>query len=165
MQQPLEISQVKVFRRLLRKLEREFNSQLREKVECCGVSVIQCHTLLEIEDRQNTSMKEISDFFRIDKSTISRTIDILVKKGYVSRVINDNNRRFMDIKLTEEGEKICKNINLICDKFYSDLLSLIPDKKLAQLFNSFSLFTEALKNVDEFSKTEQKNCICNKSEE
>ena len=71
----------------------------------------------------------------------------------------------MDIKLTGEGEKICEKINLICDKFYSDLLSLIPDKKLAQLFNSFSLFTEALNNVDNFSKTEQNNCICNNSKE
>ena len=153
MMQPLNYQNIKTLRRLLRKLEREFSSQLREKVECCGISVIQCHTLLEIEERGKTSMKEIADFFRIDKSTISRTIDILVKKGYVSRVINKDNRRYIDIELTEQGIKICKNINSICDIFYSDILSNIPDIKLDQLFTSFSLFTEALRSTDELSKS------------
>jgi len=153
-----------MFRRILRKLEREFNSQLREKVECCGVSVIQCHTLLEIEDREICSMKEIAEYFRIDKSTISRTVDILVMKGYVSRIENDQNRRFMDLKLTEEGHKICMNINSICDRFYSDLLSHIPEKKMKGLFNSFTLFTEALRNTDELSRSVQDNCACNSSE-
>ena len=137
---------------------------MREKVECCGISVIQCHTLLEIEDRKVSSMKEIGEYFRIDKSTISRTIDILVKKGYVSRVVNDTNRRYLDIELTEQGAEICGNINSICDKFYSDLLSHIPEKKISALLNSFALFTEALRNTDNISRSCQDNSVCSRSE-
>lgn len=153
---------VKNFRRLLRKLEREFNSQLREKVECCGVTVIQCHTLLEIEERVETSMRDIAEFFRIDKSTISRTIDILVKKGFVNREINQNNRRYMNLKLTAEGNKLCDSINTVCDRFYTDLMSVVSVGKFEQLFESFSLFIEMLKKVDSGMGNAKNSCECGK---
>ncbi len=145
-QQKLSLN-VREFRKLLRKFEREFNSQLRQTVDCCGVTVIQCHTLLEIEERGETNMKEIADYFRIDKSTISRTISILVTKGLVLRKENPENRRMMSLKLTKEGLELSNKINMVCDSFYMELMNTVPEGKIDMLFESLQIFVNILKRT------------------
>ena len=44
--------------------------------------------LMAIKDHQNKSMKEISRFIGLEKSSYTRSVDILVEKGYLEREIN-----------------------------------------------------------------------------
>ena len=62
---------IKKFRKSLRVFEREAEIQNNE---CCnmGVSLSQCHLLMDIETKTNSSVTELSEIQNLDKSTISR---------------------------------------------------------------------------------------------
>jgi DNA-binding MarR family transcriptional regulator len=136
--------EVRTFRKLLRRLERQIGDALKDGVECCGVTLMQCHSLLEIEEKAETNLKDLSASLDLDKSTVSRTIDGLVKSELVERTTDADNRKFVVLKLTGRGKEICKNINRICDDYYQRLLDNIPQGKCGQVVESLNLFLDAM---------------------
>ncbi|WP_165806877.1 MarR family winged helix-turn-helix transcriptional regulator [Balneicella halophila] len=54
-------------------------------------------------------MHEISNELMVDNSAITRLVDALEKKGFVSRKVSKQDRRLRVIAITESGKKeICK---------------------------------------------------------
>lgn len=143
--------EVRTFRKLLRRLERKIGVALKDGIDCCGVTLMQCHSLLEIEDKEETNLKDLSASLDLDKSTVSRSIDGLVKSGLVARAIDAQNRKFVVLKLTEKGKSVCRNINQICDSYYQKLLDNIPEKKREPVAESLNLFLEAMKKTGNFA--------------
>lgn len=139
--------EVRTFRKLLRRLERKIGVALKDGIDCCGVTLMQCHSLLEIEDKEETNLKDLSASLDLDKSTVSRSIDGLVKSGLVARAIDAQNRKFVVLKLTEKGKSVCRNINQICDSYYQKLLDNIPEKKRDPVAESLNLFLEAMRKT------------------
>jgi DNA-binding MarR family transcriptional regulator len=112
---------IQQFRECIRVLEREIF--LQNTLSCCeGVSLSQCHALLEIENSPKISVSELAKNMQLDKSTVSRTVDGLVKKTLVDRVIPDENRRKAILNLTDEGKELCKTINFSNDSYIEDIL-------------------------------------------
>ena len=135
---------IKEFRKSLRKLERKLAERLDGNSACCGVTVAQCHTLLAIEERKNTTITELAVELELDKSTLSRTIENLVGTGLVSRETNADNRRSQHIRLTPEGEKTVSAIHEQSNDFFTSVFTDIPKSKhpvviegLLLLANSF----------------------------
>ena len=64
-------------------------------------------------------------------STTSRTVDGLVKKGYVQRIPSREDRRSVEISLTESGFEIFETIESNNDTFFADIFNNIPiDEKM-----------------------------------
>lgn len=123
---------IKRFRGLLRRFERELFMQNSDS--CCnGVTLAQCHTLLEIEHKGKESLTELSKTLGLDKSTISRTVDGLVTNGLVDRSIPAENRRMATLQLTDAGKNICETINETNDKYFEDTLSVLTDAERDEL--------------------------------
>lgn len=117
---------VRDFRQLLRRFERELF--MHNSNSCSnGVTLAQCHTLLEIECKGKESVTELAKTIGLDKSTVSRTIDGLVNIGLVDRTIPAENRRMATLQLTDEGKNICKSINNTNDKQFEDVLSVLTE--------------------------------------
>ncbi len=117
---------IREFRRYIREIEREVEYQLKNQSDCCGVTMAQCHVLMELDDMGTTSIVDLAKRLRLDTSTLSRTVDSLVRDMYVGRTINPVNRRFVEVKLTAHGQKKADEINSACDSFYHDLFHLVP---------------------------------------
>lgn len=67
-----------------------------------------------IEENEGASQKELAEFSVKDGASITRILDLLEKKGYVSRQSVENNRRQYGIWLTETGrEFISENMPMI----------------------------------------------------
>jgi DNA-binding MarR family transcriptional regulator len=105
--------QIQVFRRQLRRLERFIIVQLQQDALCCGVSTAQCHALLEIAERDSTTVSELAVSMSLDKSTLSRTVDGLVKAGWVKRIINPANRRAQVLTLALSGKNLAADFYFI----------------------------------------------------
>jgi DNA-binding MarR family transcriptional regulator len=119
-----DMQSVKNFRVLLRRLERELFMQNTDS--CCnGVTLAQCHTLLEIESKGKGSLTELANTLGLDKSTVSRTVDGLVNVGLVDRTIPAENRRMATLQLTATGKNMCNSINSTNDKYFADALSIL----------------------------------------
>ena len=138
-----EINTIKKFREILRSFEREIFVQTNE---CCcgGVTLAQCHALLEIENKKTESVTELAKTLDLDKSTVSRTVDGLVNMGYIDRTIPNENRRTSVLSLTESGQNVCLSINANNDKFIGDTLSILTDSEKEELIRMFEKITNQM---------------------
>ena len=138
---------IREFRKDLRVLEREIELTLASQTGCCGVTVAQCHLLLEVELRGQSSVTELAAALELDKSTLSRTVDGLVQAGLLDRTTDPTSRRQQVIRLTEKGKATAASINEVCDRFYSLLLGSIPARKRLAAMESVALIGKAMKDV------------------
>ncbi len=131
------------YRKILRRFERELFFQ--NVSSCCnGVSLPQCHALLEIENQDNITVTELSEKLTLEKSTVSRTVDNLVKKGYLQREIPEENRRTVKLQLTEEGEKTCENINWNNNHFISEVMHSLTEEEQTEFIRLFEKITQKM---------------------
>ena len=136
----------------MRSFERELYFQ--NISSCCnGVSLAQCHTLLEIEGKEKISVSELAKNLSLDKSTVSRSIDGLVKKGFIHRNIPSENRRTTELQLTEEGIITCENINWNNDDFISNSLEKINEDEQSQFLRLFEKITNTMVEIREQNDT------------
>jgi DNA-binding MarR family transcriptional regulator len=139
--------EIREFRRDLRVLEREIELTLTSQTGCCGVTVAQCHLLLEVELRGQTSVTELASVLELDKSTLSRSVDGLCRAGLLDRVTDPSSRRQQVISLTAQGKAKAAAINGLCDRFYMRLIDSIPAGKRNAARESVALVAEAMKTV------------------
>ncbi len=128
---------VREFRGYLRLFERGLDLQ-NGVICCCGVTLAQCHTLMELDKEDNITLKDLSEKLFLDKSTLSRTIEGLVNQGLVERETPKSNRRTIMIRLTKQGISVCKKINSDNDKYYQDVLNSLSEEKIQMFFDSFN---------------------------
>lgn len=136
--------EIRTFRKFVRQFEREVEREFKGESTCCGVTSVQCHTLLEVEALGSTNLANLADILALDKSTVSRTVDGLCKQGLLSRRINEENRRNIHVSLTKKGQLTCNQINEICDNYYFRIIKEIPKEKLNQIAESIEILTEIL---------------------
>jgi len=112
---------IEQFRKVLREFDREIN--LQNNASCCkGISVAQCHTLLEIEKHNEISVSDLARNLFLDKSTVSRTVDGLVNIRMVDRIVPPENRRLALLNLTDSGQEACTSINDSNDSYVHRIL-------------------------------------------
>lgn len=151
-----EIS-IPYFRRILRALENEIVRTLSEETDCCGVTVAQCHLLLETENAGTANLGELAAALELDKSTLSRTVDSLCQIGLVDRREDPVNRRKIAIQLSGEGKKKADEINSLCNNAYARIFSYIPQDKQAGVLEAVALLSGAMKK----SRKEKTEPCCN----
>lgn len=150
---------ISLFREKLRYLERELLALLKEDNVCFGVSVPQCHILLELGKKTETSIVELASVLNLDTSTLSRSIDGMVNIGLVRRQPNPRDRRYVSLSLSRQGEKVYTSIEKANNAYFSQIFQMIPEDKHDQIAESFFLFFEAMKAV----KDKEMSC-CEASE-
>jgi DNA-binding MarR family transcriptional regulator len=105
----MNIETIRNFREKLRQLEREIGWQLKSDTECCGITLAQCHIILEIGNNGETSVVDLANALGLDTSTLSRHINGMVNVGLVDRVLNPKDRRYVSITLTDQGRKVYRS--------------------------------------------------------
>lgn len=79
-----------------------------------GITIEQWILLKIIEESKELSQKELAVKSLRDPASITRTLDILEKKGLIRRAALDNNRRQYNIILTSEGKAfVDQNMNTV----------------------------------------------------
>jgi DNA-binding MarR family transcriptional regulator len=134
---------IKKLREHLRIFDREL--YLQNNASCCnGISLAQCHTLLEIEKSKEVTVSELANNLTLDKSTVSRTVDGLVNINMVDRVIPDENRRKTLINLTDSGKQVCKTINYTNDEYVREVLKEFTSSEREEFLRLFSKLTSSM---------------------
>ena len=88
------------------------------------LTAVQLKTLYRIYFNPNIGVGELANKLSLTKSTVSGVIDRLVFRNLVERIVPEENRRSVNIHLTEEGLE-----------------------KVEQLFNSDSILAQRVKEV------------------
>ncbi len=136
----------KELRELIRLLVRNLGVLEKGDASCCGITITQCHAIVEIGRKETVSLIDLADMLCVDKSTMSRTIDNLVEAGLATRNLDAGNRRYVAIQLTKEGQNVFNSIEESMEGYFGSILALIPEEKRDQVFESLSLLTDIIKN-------------------
>jgi MarR family transcriptional regulator, organic hydroperoxide resistance regulator len=118
---------------------------LEQNVTPCGfnLSASQVFALQELENKTLT-IGDLADLLFLERSTVSRLVDSLVKGGFVNRHLNETNRREVLVSLTEKGERSLKQVREQSIQFYGAILKGISEVEQRQILNGFKLFNDAL---------------------
>jgi DNA-binding MarR family transcriptional regulator len=148
----MKTSQVRDFRRLLRVFVRATNTQ--QKLCCTEVTQAQCHVLMEVDEQQRLTVSQFAARLHLDTSTLSRTIDGLVRKGLLDRSREGSDRRVVWVGLTEEGQSTCDAIHEQYDGICRDIFDKVPPAKREEVVRSFRILVQAFLDSENDSNVE-----------
>jgi len=121
---------------ILRKAVSRLYDAFRESAENVGnmssidISIRQHQTMSLVcrltEDKPNgITLKELAEAMKLAPATVSELVESLVKKNFLQRVQNPEDRRAVQITLTDHGQTLLdqciKCVNGLCDKLLSEL--------------------------------------------
>ncbi len=141
--------QIRFLREKLRLLERVLNDPFGQDSGCCGLTLAQCHTLLEVGNRGRVSLVDLASGFGLDTSTLSRTVQGLVVLGLVSRLPDLKDRRYVAISLTDQGRDLFDRIETTFNDYFDQILELVPAGRREAVVESIGLFSDAVKRYCE----------------
>ncbi len=137
----MNLAKVRQFRSAMRQFERVAN--LQQKGCCSGVTLAQCLVLLEIEEQRQLTVGSLAGRLRLDDSTLSRTIDGLVRKELLDRQRDERDRRVVWIRLTPEGKAICRSIHRDNDAHCRRVFQKIAPSRREAVLRNFELLVRA----------------------
>ena len=120
--------------------------QLEADTQCCGVSLSQCHALVELAESE-MSLSGLAAALDLDPSTLSRTVDGLVRAGFVERSEDAADRRSLRLTLTAAGRAKVAYIDGVCNKYYGELLAGWGEKERRCVLRAVGLLAERMRSL------------------
>ncbi len=91
-------------------LVRVYQFRDRDRICCYDISVTQCYGLEALVRRGGMTLNDLAAHLYLDKSTASRVVDALERKGYVARSPHPDDRRAVFLEATEAGRTLERTI-------------------------------------------------------
>jgi DNA-binding MarR family transcriptional regulator len=134
----------KQLREMVRILERKLGILQESEFSCCGITMAQCHALVEIGRAKSISLNELAELINLENSTMSRTVNNLVTNELAKRDIDPQDRRYVTISLTESGQKLYEGIEEGMNLYFSKVYHSIPESKREQVMESVQILLDAI---------------------
>lgn len=121
---------------------------LEQTTTPCGfsMSLSQVFAIQELE-KKTLTITELAEKLRLERSSVSRLIDGLVKGGFVSRELNANNRREVILQLTEKGTNTVRRVRNHSVQFYNEILENLSENEQLMFYEGIQRFTDSLLKV------------------
>lgn len=91
-------------------LVRVYQFRDRDRICCHDISVTQCYALETLVEHGPTRLGTLTERLFLDKSTTSRVVQTLVKKGYVEQRPDATDRRAVALHPTPRGRRLWERI-------------------------------------------------------
>ena len=91
-------------------LVRVYQFRDRDRICCHDISVTQCHALETLVEHGPLRLSALAERLFLDKSTTSRVVGALVKKGYVEQRADAKDARATALSATRQGRGLCARI-------------------------------------------------------
>lgn len=119
----------------------------REKSVVANLTPKQCHMIMEIGT--NTLRNgDLANTLGVDPSTLTRTLEPLVKYGLLKRDLNPANRREVLISLTDAGLETLQLIQSQMQDIFHRIFSQIPSDRRQEVENSLEILLSIIKRED-----------------
>lgn len=107
-----------------------------------GITVEQFHILRHIHKGYG-SVSELAEAKGISRPAISQAVDLLVSKGLVARRENMDDRRYVQLELTEGGEKLLLAIFRENRAWMAGKLSVLTPEQMSLISNALDVLKSA----------------------
>jgi len=130
---------------LTNKINKKLIHYLNSKLVKFNLTTEQWAVLMKLSKQNKISQKQLAEVSTKDQSTVTRIIDILVRKEFIERHQSKEDRRSILIHITENGLSTCKKVTPFLEEIFNDVLKGISYEKL-KIFNE--VFLQIDENID-----------------
>jgi len=114
-------------------LARQINKIWDEAFKPFGLSPAHAYVLRVVLSQPGISMKQIAEELELAPSTVTRFVDSLINKGYLSRSSDDEDKRGTKITPGLKAKKIHKQLEKTGQELYSKMNKVIGNKAFSEL--------------------------------
>ena len=122
---------------LLPDLEKAFGTDEPQEVLHMDISLPEILVLKELSSKKEPTMSELGRSISMDLSTLTRTVDKLVKKEFVARKRDPEDRRMVRVALTAKGRKLISRFEEARKKHIESILRQMTSQERMDLLNIF----------------------------
>ncbi|MHB1421243.1 MAG: MarR family winged helix-turn-helix transcriptional regulator [Bacillota bacterium] len=140
----MDKEQIMQARELFQIIVRRMGFLQKEGVQCCGTTLAQSYIIYEIGKCQGISLNDLADRLGLDKSTMSRHVQALVKNGYMISKPDEEDRRFLTLHLTTTGTETMERISHQMTEYVREIFKQIPEEKRSHVLESMEILSTAI---------------------
>ena len=115
-------------------LDKAYDMAVSKRLKAAGVTAIQWSLLDQLYQHEGINQRELAAYCMKDPSSLTKTLDILTKKGLLERRQDDTDRRAFKIFLTEEGRAVHAKAYEITSEFYKIATENLSDEEIDDLY-------------------------------
>jgi DNA-binding MarR family transcriptional regulator len=120
----------KELERFSRDMKRGFRPHVSEKVNRSEVDL-----LMLVSRDPNQSFRRYGKHIHLEKSSFSYIVDLLVLKGLVVKIEDEEDKRRKTLEITEKGEALVKELGQQRDAYIEKRLSIFTKEEIDELEN------------------------------
>jgi DNA-binding MarR family transcriptional regulator len=143
------IEALEKFGKLRRQLSQTFIGHLKP----VGIAPRQAILLRYLNVHGAGSLADLARMTVTDPATVTRTVNLLLKKGLLRRVSHATDRRRLEVSLTEEGKKLALRV----DKVYARTAERIVNPLSVQERKTLIQLLDKILATSELSETKKEN--------
>ncbi len=121
----------------------KLNNKYNQLLQSFDIAPEQRATLEIIKYETDVNQTKIAQILGKDKTTISRTLNTLEKKGFILK--SQINKRTNLIELSSKGEEILEKSSFLVKEFRKNLASNLNENEINQLFSLLEKVVSHLK--------------------
>lgn len=118
----------------------------RDEAFCEGVTFHQFMILAAVNKEKEMYMSDLHNILSVEKSTTTRLVNPLIKKGLVRRETAAHDSRVARLTLTGAGRETHRKVQLCLENFSRKVLGNISADKRIEVLESVKIFIAAIKN-------------------
>jgi DNA-binding MarR family transcriptional regulator/GNAT superfamily N-acetyltransferase len=120
---------------------------MNQNVAGTDLSLSAVHAIIEIGRAKGLSSKDLGEKLLLEKSTVSRIVKNLVKRGKIREVRSKDDLRVKHLHLTRQGIKTLHAIDAFAEEQVSGALSKLDDRSQQCVLKGLQDYSAALKNA------------------
>ena len=99
-----------------------------------NLTPVQFYTLLWLEESPK-NMSQLSKALLCDPSNVTRVAGILERKELITRQRDKNDRRVINLQLTEAGQQLCQTVREAHNTFTQQRMTVLNESEQTDLIN------------------------------
>ena len=103
--------------------------KMTEKLSVFEITPVQYAVLYCLWENDRRSPKEIAERLKLENSTISGILERMEKKGLIQRSISKEDRRYIQVILTEKGTALKADVLTAVEQVNDDVLSVFSSEE------------------------------------
>jgi len=101
------------------------------------ISVAEWRVLVHLTQQSEISVRDIFTRVDMDRARVTRAVQRLVERGYVSKLVNPDDRRLVRLGLTGPGRHLAAELSALARAFESSIMAALPAGSGEQLLAVF----------------------------
>nr|WP_321292782.1 MarR family winged helix-turn-helix transcriptional regulator [uncultured Trichococcus sp.] len=116
----------------LSKLSKMYRAEVKAEMAASDFSPNELDLITFLSNNEMDTSKEIADSLGLSKSLIARSVDSLVAKSYLETRVDEGDRRYIHLVLTDQAKPIADRLRNRRKQFIASMTEGVSQEQFAQ---------------------------------